>query len=463
MNERKRTAAGSRALQRIVMVCLVVAGLAFIPVKAALAAPVPDAPKLCGVPSASGSFGVATPVQENLNAARVDAAVDTLSTRSRLSVQIFRNNCLVATDPLNALTASVHDNVWSVTKSVVSLLAGIAIGEHKLGLDAPIGRYLPSGPGWGDAAHRAITVRDLLTQTGGPRQSILAEAVTLGADPSQAQEELAQPFVYPAGTHFQYSQLGPALLAQVVQDAVGRNLASFAQQKLFGPIGIAAGSYFWLRDRSGLPYGYSNLFLTPQQLARLGLLMSDQGRWNDRQVVPASYVAAVSRPNATNGCYGLLFWTNEAQPCTGADIPSAQTLDRRAIPPLPPSAYEMNGTGGQLVVMIPSLHMTVVTTGYFGSLSPDPPVLLGAAPDEMQWTFFRALMAAVDDVHVPDAGPYTGDPLDLNANPMNYINPGVLMTDLFTNPNCNILFCDGSVPTTGLVQNLRSLPALLSP
>ncbi len=460
MDERGQTVAGRRVIQRIVMVCLVVAGLALIPVKAASASGV-ETPKLCGVPSASGPFGTATPAQENLNASKVAAAVAMLSSRLRLSVQVFRNSCLVATDPLNALTSSVHNNVWSVTKSVVSLLAGIAIGERRLSLDAPIGRYLPSRPGWGDAAHRAITVRDLLTQTGGLRQSILAEAVTLGADPSQAQEELAQPFVYPAGTHFQYSQLGPALLAQVVQDAVGGDLAGFAQQKLFGPIGIAAGSYFWLRDRSGLPYGYSNLFLTPQQLARLGLLMSNHGRWDDRQVVPAAYVAAVSRPDPTNGCYGLLFWTNAGKPCTGADIPSAQTLDRHAIPPLPPSAYEMNGTGGQLVVMIPTLHMTVITTGYFGSLSLDPPVLLGAAPDEMQWTFFRALMAAVEDVHVPDPGPYTGDPLDLDANPMDYINPGVLMTDLVTNPSCNIVFCDGSIPTAGLVENLRSLPGLL--
>jgi CubicO group peptidase (beta-lactamase class C family) len=419
------------------------------------------AQKACPLPAATAGFGTATPAEEDLNAAKLSEAVDQLSTRLRLSVQVFRNNCLVGTDPLDVLTASVHNNLWSVTKSVVSLLTGIAIGEHKLRLNAPIGRYLPRGAGWGNAAHRAITVRDLLTQTGGLRQSILAEAGTLGVDPSQAQEELAQPFVYPAGKHFQYSQLGPALLAEVVQRAVREDLGTFAQQHLFTPIGIDAGSYFWLRDRSGLPYGYSNLFLTPLQLSRLGLLMSNHGRWDRRQVVPASYVAAVSRPDRTNGCYGLLFWTNGGKPCTGADIPDAQTLDRHAIPSLPSSAYEMNGTGGQLVVMIPSLHMTVVTTGYFGSLSLDPPVLLGASPDEMQWTFFRELMHAVENVHVHDPGPYTGDPLDLDVNPLNYANPAVLTTDMLTNPYCNVVFCDGTVPTVGLIDNVKSVDGLL--
>ncbi|MBO0768143.1 MAG: serine hydrolase [Solirubrobacterales bacterium] len=417
--------------------------------------------KQCSVPTSAQTFQTATPAQENLDAARVTSAVDQLSTRLRLSVRVFRNNCQVAGDPLNALTDPVHNNLWSVTKSVVSLLAGIANGDGKLDLDAPIGNYLPTGPGWGDAAHRAITVRDLLDQTNGLRQSILSDVASTGSDPNLAQEALNQPLVYQPGTHFQYSQLGPALLAYVVQRAVGEDLVTFAQQRLFGPIGISAGSYFWLRDRSGLPYGYTHLFLTPPQLARLGLLMANNGRWNGAQVVPADYVADVSKPAPTNGCYGLLFWTNAGTPCTGADIPAPQTLDRHMVPPLPSDAYEMNGTGGQLVIVIPSLNMTVVTTGYLGSISLDPEVLLGADGDEMQWTFFRTLMSGVEDVHVPDPGPYPGDPIDFDVNPLNYLDPAELTSDLVTNPNCNVLFCDGSVPTTGLIQNVQAAPGLL--
>ncbi|WP_372346902.1 hypothetical protein [Streptomyces sp. KL116D] len=77
------------------------------------------------------------------------------------------------------------------------------------------------------------------------------------------------------------------------------------------------------------------MFLTHRQLARLALLMSNNGRWNGSQIVSASYVAAVSEPTPTNGCYGLLFWTNRGKPCTGADIPAAQTLQRHAVPSAP--------------------------------------------------------------------------------------------------------------------------------
>lgn len=454
-------------MRRAIKVTRWVATFAAAGVAAAMALPnqapialVAQAQKTCTVPAAGQGFSTATAAQEDLNAADVTSAVNVLSTRLRLSVQVFRNNCLVATDPLERLSDSVHNDLWSVTKSVISILTGIAAGEGKLSLDAPIGRYLPTGPGWGDAAHRAITARELLTQSSGMDQSILSEALTAGVDPSLPQEALAQPIIYKPGTKFQYYQLGPALLGYVIQRAVGQDLGTFAQQKLFTPIGIASGSYFWLRDRSGLPYGYAHLFLTPPQLARLALLMSNNGTWQGNRVVPASYVHAVSVPSVTNGCYGLLFWTNRSQPCTGADIPAAQTLQRHMIPTAPHDAYEMNGTGGQLAIMIPSLHMTVVTTGYFGSLTLDPPVLLGASPDEMQYTFFRALMKGVEDVQIPDPGPYSGDPIDLDVNPTNYLNPAVLLRDMLASPQCNVVYCNGSIPTDGLIENVQSLDGL---
>jgi CubicO group peptidase (beta-lactamase class C family) len=417
--------------------------------------------KHCRLPAAGRAFATAMPAQEDLSAAQLKQAVDGLSADSRTSVQVFRNKCLVAGDPLNSVTGAAHNNLFSVTKSVVSMLAGIAVGEGKLKQSAPIGHYLPHGAGWGDAAHRAITVHDLLTQTSGIAEAILSEASTTGSDPNLAQEALAQPIEHKPGTHFEYSQLDPSLLAYVVQRAVGANLATFAQRVLFGRVGITAGSWFWLEDRSGTPYGYSNLFLTPPQLARLGLLMQNGGRWRGHRIVPASYVDRASAPDKTNGCYGLLFWTNRGRPCTGANIPAAQTVHRRAVPSAPHDMYQMNGTGGQLNIMIPSLRMTVTTTGWFGDTYPDPSILLGATPGNMQYNFFRALMKSVQDVHYRDPGPYAGDPIDLDVNPLNYLDPRVVVRDLDANPDCNVAVCDGTVPTQSLIDALHEAPGLL--
>jgi CubicO group peptidase (beta-lactamase class C family) len=449
-----------RTLGLFILVGLL-ASVAFVAPPAGAAAQHSSSYKKCRLPGADQAFGTATPAQEGMGGAQLQRAVDGLSVRNRTSVLVFRNNCLVAGDRLNALTSSVHTELFSVTKSITSMLAGIAIGEGKLEMSAPIGRYLPHGPGWGNKRHRTITVHQLLTQTSGIAEAILSEAASTGSDPNLAQEALAQPIVDKPGTHFEYSQLGPALLAYVVQRAVGGDLKAFAQRKLFGPVGIAAGTWFWLEDRSGTPYGYSNLFLTPTQMARLGLLMQNGGRWNGRQVVPASYAAKVSRPNPTNGCYGLLFWTNRGKPCTGADIPAAETVFRRAVPSAPKDMYQMNGTGGQLNLIVPSLHLTVTTTGWFGDTYPDPSIVLGATPGDMQYDFFRALMKSVKDVHYRDPGPYPGEGIDYDLNPLNYLDPRVLLRDVVTNPHCNVLVCDGTVPTKGLIDAVREAPFLL--
>ncbi|TXL57743.1 serine hydrolase [Aeromicrobium terrae] len=451
-----RTRVELRRSERIAVVALLLVASLLVAHPAA-AAPAAR----CELPAAGEPFRTATPEQQDLDVTQLRRAVNQLSLRSRLSVRVFRNNCLVAQSALTPITDNVSNNLWSVTKSVTSLLTGIAIGDGKLSLDDPIGRYLPEGPSWGSPKHRALTVRQLLTQSSGLDQAILAEALTLGLDPSQPRQALAQPFVHEPGTTFQYSQLNISLLGFVVQRAVGEDLQEYAQRRLFGPIGIRDGSYFWLRDRSGLVYGYSNLFMKPKQLARLALLMSNGGTWRGTRVVPADYVKAVSQPSPTNGCYGFLFWTNRGTPCTGADIPSAQTVDHRMVPSAPVDTYEMNGTGGQLAIMVPSLGLTVVTTGYFGNIALNPQTLLGAGPsDEMQYTFFRSLLKAFRDVDVPDPGPFRGDRLQLDLNPMNFLSPKVLLRSLLASPSCNVLVCDGTIPTQGLIRNVQALPGL---
>lgn len=428
-------------LALLVPLLLVVPGLA-LPGRASGAGAPSTAPVTrCALPRAGHDFTEAAPRDVQLDPALLARAVRFLGSRSRATVQVFRHNCLVAEGPLNPLFDQLPFPMFSVTKSVVSLLTGIAVGQGRLDLGDRIGRYLPHRPGWGDAAHRAITVRQLLTQSSGMDEAILSEAATTGLDPNLAREALAQPIQDEPGTRFRYSQLGPALLAYVVQRAVHRDLFTYARRRLFGPVGLSHSDYLWLRDRAGLVYGYSNLFLRPPAMARLGLLVQNRGRWRGRQVVPASYIAAVRRPSRTNGCYGLLFWTNAAAPCTGAGIPAAQTVHHRMVRSAPRDMFQMNGTGSQLNIMIPSLGITVTTTGLFGDHYPSPGILLGASPGDMQHEFFRLLMRAVLDEHVPDPGPYVGPPMPFDVDPFQFADPAVLLTDLFPGSGCSVLVC----------------------
>lgn len=444
-------------LSEALLLLLLAAG---VPARPSIAAPAART-KQCALPHPGGKFETATPEEVGLDSGAVAEAVAYANSHGRISLQIFRHNCLVATGALDFLTDDLPNNVWSCTKSVTSILTGIALDMGKLKLADKIDKYLPNEPGWGDAAHRAITIRDLLTETAGLQQSIVSEAATLGLDASAPQEALAQKLVHQPGTFFEYTQRVPDLLAFVVSRAVGQELQAFAQEHLFDVIGIPKDKYFWLRDRSGNTYGYAHLFLPPSQLAKLGLLMQHAGSWNGKQVVSSQYVASAAKPSEHNPCYGYLFWNNAGKTCTGAQLPAAQTLQRHAVPAAPHDLFAMIGAFHQTNFMIPSLDMTVTWTGFLGDTELNLAALLSAGPGDLYNNFFSLLMEAVKDQDVPHVGFLPPDPFSFDINPLNYVNPMVLLADVVSSPQCNIIWCNTTIPTQGLLQNLEGLATLL--
>lgn len=374
-------------------------------------------------------FERGTPEEAGFDPILLADALTFAAGRNRANVQIFRHNCLIGEGPFNELTGSVPWNVWSVTKSVVSLLAGIAWDRGQLDLDAAIGEYLP--PGLGDAAHRAITVRNLLTETSGLRVGVVTEGITgvVPIDPFSAVQALAVPFADPPGTVFTYSQRNVDLLAYVLELAVGSPLQEFAQRELFGPIGIERGDYYWARDRSGHTYGYAHLLLPPLDLARLGLLVAAGGRWHDRQVISAEYLRRATAPSDTDPCYGFLFWTGPG--C--AENPEF----------LPADAYSMSGFGLQHVYFLPGLDLTVVWTGLFGVHTTQVPGGLLKHGVEVPHEFFRRLFAAMTDSPVPAPGPFVEPPAQLNAG--DYIDTDIALAVFGLGPaaypGCTVLSC----------------------
>ncbi|MCW2750738.1 MAG: hypothetical protein JWR83_1848, partial [Aeromicrobium sp.] len=395
----------------------------------------------CVIGKNATTLPTAKPSEEAMDQSAVNAAILYAQTHLRASVQIFRNDCKIGQGLLDPITDQVPMELFSSTKSVISILTGIAYDQHKLKLGDPIGKYLPKG--WGDAAHRAITIRDLLTETSGLDEAILSEFVTVGLDPNIAQEALAQPLTHQPGTHFEYSQRTPDLLAYVVQRAVGQNLQAYAQKYLFGPVGIPQSSYLWLRDRAGNTYGYANLFMPPVYFAKLGLLMQHDGVWNGKRLLSSAYISKLRTPTKTNGCYGYLFWVNGGKTCTSANIPAAQTVNGQLIGSAPKDLYAMVGALQQNNFIIPSLHMTVTWTGVLGDTSVNLAGLLSASGtgSDLYYNFFRLLMRGVQDQQIADPGPFTTPPLDLDVNPVNYLSLAVLLRDLAPNANCNILLC----------------------
>ncbi|GAA5097470.1 serine hydrolase domain-containing protein [Nocardia iowensis] len=395
----------------------------------AQAAPGRAAEEVRCTPQSGREFARAKPEQVGLDSKRLADALTFAATRNRLNVQVFRRNCLIGEGPSNDITGNVAWNIWSSTKSVVSVLAGMAWDRGKLDISAPIGRYLP--PGLGDAEHRAITVEHLLTETSGMKVGALTEGITgvVPIDPNSAVQALGMPLENPPGTIFSYSQRNVDLLTYVLELAVGEPLQQFAQRELFDPLGIKRSDYYWARDRAGHTYGYAHLLIPPNDFAKLGLLVSNDGRWGTQQLVSERYLRKARQPTKANECYGYLFWLGPecAAPLYG----------------VPNDLYMMDGLGMQNIFVIPSLDLTVVWTGFFGNRSSHG--LTGTLQNqaELPYEFFRKVFAAFHDRPMPDPGPWVEPPVRLD--PRKYVDPSILLAVFGIGPGaypgCNVFSC----------------------
>ncbi len=368
----------------------------------------------------------ATAAEAGLDPDGLARAMDLAIDPTRFNIQLYRNNCLIAGSPTNPESGGVAWNLWSGTKSVVALVAGLAVDAGLLNIDEPIGTYLPAG--LGDDAHRAITVRNLLTESSGMEVAVAAEGATGLAqlDPNVVAQALAMPIERPQGTMFRYSQRAVDLLVYVIQQAVGEDFQAFAQRGLFDPLGIPRTDYYWARDRAGNTYGHAHLVLPPDDFAKLGLLVGNRGSWNDRQVISADYMRQALSPSASMPCYGFLFVIN-GEPC------------RLEFPGLPLDAVKMSGMLRNDSYIVPSLGLMLNWTG----------VATPGSSSTYTHDVMRALVTSFRDPVLPDPGEYRPRP-DVSVTDPMIARPdaffGTLGVGPYAYPGCNFLDCLGETP-----------------
>ena len=252
-------------------------------------------------------------------------------------------------------------NVFSVTKSVMSTLIGIAMGEgHLRSVDQTLAQLLPTHAATMSAPLRSVTLRQILTMTAGlPKDPPDLPSFTTTDDWVTAilQDGTDQP----AGESFAYSSAGSHLLSAILTEATGRSTLDYARAKLFTPLGIDTvptvdpivreenraaydrARFAWPTDPQGIHAGFSFLKLSGRDMEKLGRLWLHEGSWNGRQLVPAAWVAESTHPHVqTNGTperYGYQFWVTTADDHT---------------------AYAAIGFGGQLIEVVPDLGLVVV-------------------------------------------------------------------------------------------------------
>ncbi len=359
---------------------------------------VPAAPAAieCDQPAGGDAFSAAAPDDVLIDSAAVRAAIGDLSMITARSVRIYRHDCLVGTSGVDWANDSTPYEIWSMTKSVLAMLVGVAVTQGHLSLDDTVGQHLPEATG----QHAQITLRQLLTQTSG---LTFAWANTVAAvEGDSVSHVLGLPFDHQPGTFFEYAQNPLQLVGLMVERATGTDLQDFAQTALFDPLGIPRSRWAWQRDGAGHTLGFAGLQMASVDLARLGSLLLHGGAWRGQRIIAEDYVRKMGTPTETNPGYGFLTWTNQGETYISASALARRRIHHRWIPAGPHDLMGISGLFDQELWVIPSLDVVVVRTG-------------NPAPVGWKHEFLRRLLRGVQDVPFTDPGPAPlDDGLDLS-------------------------------------------------
>ncbi|GLH68850.1 serine hydrolase [Geothrix rubra] len=260
---------------------------------------------------------------------------------------------------LRSFGPEVRHDARSVGKSVIGLLVGIALAQGRLKrVDTPVLDFYPEFPELASPERRAITLEHLLGMSSGLAWHEGGE----GPDDEHklmwkwtpVYHPLSRPIAAVPGSVFNYNSGGALLAADILTRATGRPWTEYARTELFEPLGIT--DVEWVGDFLGRPMAYTGLRMRPRDMAKLGRLVLDHGRWQGRQIVPSAWIDASLKPRLRTGFddtgYGYFWWTGAAA-WHGRNLPWAAAF----------------GNGGQRIFVLPELDLCVViTAGAYGEL-----------------------------------------------------------------------------------------------
>lgn len=308
----------------------------------------------------TASWTMSTPAAEGLDATILEQASTTLAqnTFDRVkymwSFLVVRNDKLVFERYYNGATKSSSNNVHSASKSIWGAAIGAAIAKGVIpSIDTPISQLLPASyaQAMTSTTQRAITEGDLLTMTSGIRWTEDTTENQIQRTTDWMAAILGLGMSTTPGATFNYSTGNAHLNSAVLTAAAKTTACEFIHKNLLAPMGVVAEH--WGRDPQGYFSGGYNLYLTPRELAKFGMLYLHDGNWAGQQLVPKDWVTASMADQVDAGdpyTYGYNFWLRTFN---GHHVAMAW------------------GFGGQMVFIVKDLNMVVVMTTNTADLDED--------------------------------------------------------------------------------------------
>jgi hypothetical protein len=243
--------------------------------------------------------------------------------------------CECAFDPFDM---DMWHTTYSMCKSITGMAIGLLIDEGKLTLDDRLSDIFGARIGLLNSFKKPITVRNLLNMSSGIDFN---EAGALsGNDWRKGFFEAS--FKFDPGTKFEYNSMNSYMLSAIVTEITGQSLFDFCKERIFNPLGIKR--VLWESCPQSITKGGWGLFMRIEDMAKIGQLYLQNGKWGDKQIIPRQWIVEstalqIETGDDSNRHYGYQIWVNNDRYCS----------------------YSFNGMMGQNVFVYPDVDMVVVT------------------------------------------------------------------------------------------------------
>ena len=263
--------------------------------------------------------------------------------------------------------------MFSVSKTFTATAVGLAISEGKMSLSDKVADYFPDKQVEGNPCE--ATVEDLLMMAGGhdtdPTMQVLEFDRVKVVSRIKEGAEIADiffnhPFVHQPGSYFVYNSLGSYLLSAIVTKVTGESVLDYLTPRLFEPLGIEKPN--WEADKYGINAGGWGLELKTEDMAKMGQLLLQKGKWGRKQLIPAEWVDAMTAKHVECAPAGIRI--KDAERICG--IPAEVNDWRQGY------CYQMwrgthntvraDGAGGQYILLVPDKNAVVILTSWSSDL-----------------------------------------------------------------------------------------------
>jgi CubicO group peptidase (beta-lactamase class C family) len=271
------------------------------------------------------------------------------------SVLLIIDDQIIIEEYLNGQTLDQKHDLRSITKSIRSILLGIAIDNRFIdNVNDPISKYLksPKPKKNIDKRKEKITIKDLLKMSSGLDCNDWDKKSKGQEDKVYKKKDWLQytlnlPMINEPGTVSNYCSMDTILVAEIISQASGLTINKFAEQYLFKPLNINNVSWGYTSKKEIISSG-KRLYMTSRDMAKIGQLILNNGKWNEKQVVSENWITESTAPKTkiTGIDYGYLWWNIPFRVNEKTYVSKTAT-----------------GNGGQYIFVLPELDMVAVFTG----------------------------------------------------------------------------------------------------